>query len=535
MKRTSLGSAVFAAVIVATAGLVGFGQTVGLNPDFDLTAAEEEAYWYSRYNLGHLTMRSGMGESFTPDPATVDAMISIADADPDDGDTAVPPLHPALLRTVYAGGDPRWTGPTDPDDFATMRWDPESFDTRITGSAVGWTVVKELEWAKQFHIDAHFGTPEDDFGAQWRFVGLVLTAMAKEQTTAWMELHAAGETARADDADPFVMLMAISDLAEVLGADAMPHSTTNRYRDAEAAETFRAAADAQFDRALGVPTEGMTVKELATAIQGLVWYASVTSDGNRQAIALERIEELGELLIAAPKGSAADRGYALRGLIEVRRVIGSIEALHAALDLVDELELDFDHAYGIFESQMTYTIDDVAAIVGGLNAARRFGEVDDRPIGRMLTGFFEGVVNLSGLQRSVPPVASGKDAFEQEDPEIFYGYPGLPLPDEIGEFGAAPVFASSATFDPDTGLWTEVDERFDTAGAMHAANEFIWLHTDEVNGFPVVEPIAGESAVLATEEPEPEEEPNDLLTLLILATFALVSFALVSMGGRTCR
>jgi len=535
MKRTSLGSAVVAAVLIVLTGLGAFGQAIGTAPDFDLTAAEQEAYWYSRYNLGHLTMRSGMGEPFTPDPATIEAMIAIADADPDDGDTVSPPVNPALLRTVYAGGDPRWTQPADPDDFATMRWDPESFDTRVTGSALGWTVVKELEWAKQFHVDAHFGTPEDGFGAPWRFVGLLLTAMAKQQATAWMELHAAGETATADDADPFVMLMAISDLAQVLGADAMPHSATNRYRDAEASETFLAAADGQFDRVLGIPIERMSVKELATAIQGLVWYAAVTNDGNRRAIALERIEELGELLAAAPKRSAAERGYALRGLIEVHRVADSIEALHAALDLVEELELDFDHAYGIFESQTTYTIDDVAAIVGGLNAARQFGDPDDRLIGRMLAGFFEGAVNLSGLQRSVPPVALGKSAFEQEDPEIFYGYPGLPLPDKIGEFGAAPVFASSVTFDPDSGLWTEVDERFDTAGAMHAANEFIWLHAGEMNGFPAVEPIAGERPALAAEEPALEEEANDLLTLLILGTFALISFTLVSMDCRTCR
>jgi hypothetical protein len=27
---------------------------------------------------------------------------------------------------------------------------------------------------------------------------------------------------------------------------------------------------------------------------------------------------------------------------------------------------------------------------------------------------------------------------------------------------------------------------FDTAGAMHASNELIWFHNDEVNGFPDV-------------------------------------------------
>ncbi|GAH74013.1 unnamed protein product, partial [marine sediment metagenome] len=35
--------------------------------NFDSTAAEEEGYWYSRYNLGNLVMRSAMGETFMPD------------------------------------------------------------------------------------------------------------------------------------------------------------------------------------------------------------------------------------------------------------------------------------------------------------------------------------------------------------------------------------------------------------------------------------------------------------------------------------
>ena len=33
----------------------------GHDPAFDATAAEEESYWYSRYNLGALTMQSGNG------------------------------------------------------------------------------------------------------------------------------------------------------------------------------------------------------------------------------------------------------------------------------------------------------------------------------------------------------------------------------------------------------------------------------------------------------------------------------------------
>jgi len=175
-RRTTLMMAV-GWLAVASIALVG--QTIGEIAEFDITAVEEEAYWYSRYNLGHLTMRAGMGDVFMPEPAMVEMMIAMADADPDDGDTVAPPTNTALLRTVYAAGDPHWIQPADGADFATMRWDAESFDTRVTGSALGWTIVKELEWAKQFHIDSHFGKPEDAFGAQWRFTGLALIVMVK--------------------------------------------------------------------------------------------------------------------------------------------------------------------------------------------------------------------------------------------------------------------------------------------------------------------------------------------------------------------
>ncbi|MDH5459729.1 MAG: hypothetical protein OEW71_01670 [Candidatus Bathyarchaeota archaeon] len=53
-----------------------------------------------------------------------------------------------------------------------------------------------------------------------------------------------------------------------------------------------------------------------------------------------------------------------------------------------------------------------------------------------------------------------------------------------GDYGIAPVLAASVTF---TGVEVQIDRTFDSAGAMHAANEFIWLHYDEINGFPQVD------------------------------------------------
>jgi len=32
----------------------------------------------------------------------------------------------------------------------------------------------------------------------------------------------------------------------------------------------------------------------------------------------------------------------------------------------------------------------------------------------------------------------------------------------------------------------DIGDHFDTAGAMHAADEMIWFHSDEINGFPTV-------------------------------------------------
>ena len=109
----------------------------GGDPNFDATAAEEEGYWYSRYNLGNLVMRSGLGDTFMPDMTMIQQMIQMADADPNDGDTAMPPQNAALLKSVFASGDPHYTQPLDVDDFATQRWDPATFDATVTSQALG--------------------------------------------------------------------------------------------------------------------------------------------------------------------------------------------------------------------------------------------------------------------------------------------------------------------------------------------------------------------------------------------------------------
>lgn len=492
-------------LLMPTAALAQGNPLAGGNPDFNGTAAEEEGYWYSRYNMSTLTMISGMGDTFMPDMAMIEQMIQMADANPNDGDTPTPPMNAALLKTIYAGGDPHFVQQIDMTmkDFGTMRWDPATFDTTITTPAMAWTMIKEIEWAKQFHVDDHFGTPADDFGAQWRFVGMVIMAEAKMQAQYALQMLPndkgliANSDGTVDWAGQWIMLEALSDFGGVLSATALPHSTSNRYADPDSAAMFQGAADMLF--AALASRQPASTDELSLATQALAWYAANTGIAANRDPALTMAGQFGDALIDANKDNAAGKATAIRGLLEAYRLSDKSKYLTAAADAFAGLSAEYDATHGVFSSQSSYTIDDVAVIMGALNSLKLFGGdvVDQDKVEVIFTGFWESAVNLSGLQQSAPPKDVAKDKFEQEHPDIYYAYPGMAMPPMAGgEFGVAPVFAKEIKWDGDA--WSVTDGRFDSASAMHASNEFIWFHNDEVDGFPVVTvvPVAEAPVVL---------------------------------------
>lgn len=459
---------------------------------FDKTAAEEEGYWYSRYNLGNLVMRSGLGEAFMPTPEMMQTMMQMVDANPDDGDTVVPPVNATLLQAVYASGDPHYTTMLDPADFATQQWDPASFDTTVTTRAMGWTIIKEIEWAKQFHVDYHFGTVEDDFGAQFRFVGMVMNASSKMQLQyALTKLKVdSGLFANSDGAVDYVgnwvMLEALSDVGGTIGAATVPHSTSNRYFNAEESDMFLGAADMLFGAL--ADRQPASVEEFSLATQALTWYAANTASSDNKAAAIARIAEFGNALAANETANVTEQAFAIRGLVEAYRVSGNDAYLKDAASIFEALNADFNASHGVFNSQHTYTIDNVGVIMGALNSLVFYAgdAVDQTSVEDLFTNFYLNVVNKSGLQQSVPPIPVAKGAFEQDEPTIYYGYPTIPMPSMAGgDFGVAPVFATEVSFD--AGKWAVTNTNFDSAGAMHASNEFIWFHNHEVNGFPEID------------------------------------------------
>ena len=134
-----------------------------MEEEFTATSAEEESYWYSRYNLGNLVMRSGMGERYMPEKEMVMEALMMVDADFNkeefmkgndnygDGDHPRPPMNPFMIKTVYKSGNPNYISKFNPDDFSTQKWDQSKMDKTLTLEAFAYTIQKEVEWAKDFH------------------------------------------------------------------------------------------------------------------------------------------------------------------------------------------------------------------------------------------------------------------------------------------------------------------------------------------------------------------------------------------------
>lgn len=465
-------------------------------PAFGSGARVWEGYWYSRYGLGSLVMKSGNGDLFVPDMGMVQTMVMMVS---DDLSAAVPPKNPALLQRVFNAGDPRFVFPNDGDplDFGDERWGPP-LDANTSEAAFGWTMLKETQWAKQFHVDSHFGHPQTPNvdgipGAQQRFAGMVLFVEAVMQATTWM--NSPGLFDATDPAGRYVALMAMSDLVMILEQNPLPHSVDNRYRPViemmmapqtadQVAAMFRAAADGLFS-ALPSP---VTIAESSLFIRALSWYTWASQTN----LALARIQQrnAADFLNVAVPSSPVETFQVLRGLVEASRALASPTYLTRVRGIFDAVMATFDPSTGLFQGQSVYTTDDIGEIVGALHELLLFGGFDSGPgeIDAILTPFFLEIINRGNLQISAPPMtAQAQYEIDQlGGVETLFRYPPLPFPRQVGgPNGTAPVFGASLAWDVGAGRWIVDSQRFDTAGAMHLANEDFWFHRNEVDGFPL--------------------------------------------------
>ncbi len=475
---------------------------VGQLPGFSSAIANEEAYWYSRYSMMTLTMQSGLGTTIPMDQKFMDmmqqmmSMVGAAATDP-----VIPPVNSSLLLTIYAGGDPHYAAAPNQMDFSTLKW--AGGPAILTTEATATTMTKELEWAKLFHRNQHFGQAGvDNFGSTQRFIGVMLANMVKMQMQSYLADQANYKHTKAGD---YALLTALSDGAGLYsstdqannqGPNASPatYPVENRYSDPAAEEQFITLAKAQFSKVLN--SKPHHTRDLSLAIQSMVWYASISQDAAELKLAKMAIFTWANQLSAEHSKHPVDLAYKVRGLIEAGRVSGEGKYLDQAAIAFNRMIADFDNLHGILHGVKSLTIDDVAEITGSFNAAGIWlgQRIDQLNASDTFGAWWEGSVNLSGLEISSPAVNQMKGTYERLNPPgrgqtnqpIFdYRYPSVPLPENAGgEYGIAPVFAAKIAWHGDE--WQADKNHFDTAGAMRAANEMIWLHSDEINGFPQV-------------------------------------------------
>jgi len=478
-------------------------QAVGQLPDYSSDVANEEAYWYSRYTLGALAHQSGMG---VPIPmsqlqAVMPSMMAAVGAAPDD--PIVIPQNLAVLEVVYAGGDPHYLTTPVFTNFATLRW--AGGPPKLTTAAMAFTMTKELEWAKMFHRDRHFGQAGvDHFGATWRLTGLVFATQAKAQFMAYMASPQSFSNSTVGD---YAMLQAFSDAAGMYSspdqannqgpnAVAPSYPTENRYADPISAAQFQAAAAQLFQKVLAYHPR--STRELSLGIQAVVWYAAVTTDSQELGEASAAVHRWAAHLIRSDADSPADLAYKVRGLIEAGRVTGNEGYLREAAEAFNEMTEDMDLIHGVLRGTRTLTTDDIGEIAGAFNSAMIWlgNRIDQTTANTLFGGWWEGNVDLSGFMLSLPAINVFKSPFELLDPPgrgtqlqnpMNYRYPTVPLPgDAGGQYGIATVMSASVTWDKHALTWTADQSHFDTAGAFHTASEFMWFHSDEVSGFPDV-------------------------------------------------
>lgn len=422
-------------------------------------------------------MASGMGIPFEPPMDMLQQAMQMVAQNPND--PVAIPQNMAPLQAVFASGSPTLINdPRNFDrlDFQAFRLDPSSFDQKVSVRGQAETMLKESQWAHNF-ADAHFGDPAGDFGAQQRFIGIMVNLLAQMQGQYAMQNLLQGDglyhdsDGALDHSGNWVMLHALSDVAGLTGDRA--ELNHGRYMNADVHSTFDDAAT-KLLRALE-QHQPDSPKEAAAAVRALIYRAWTTDDSGVRDAALTKAKDIADTqLLISKSDDVVENAAAIAGLVAIGAVQSDGKCDDAADALFAALSDDFDADHGVFNSKNVYNVDDVAWIIGGLNSLVQKGnEGNQGPAGRMLLAFYESTISLGGMQLSAPPGKDGAMAgdWEKDLPSVVYYHPGNTSPPP--EVGKLPVPAEEIAWDGTT--WRVSSDRFVPAGAMHLANEMNWL------------------------------------------------------------
>ncbi|MCH8007532.1 MAG: cupredoxin domain-containing protein [Chloroflexi bacterium] len=448
---------------------------VGGDPEFNYSALVWQGYWLSRDHFGPFVMASGLGIPFEPPMDMLMMAMGMVAQNP--SDPVAIPQNMLPLQAIYAAGSPDLVNdPRDfePIDFEAFRLDPSTFDETVSVRGQAWTMLKESQWAHSF-ADPHFGDPQGDFGAQQRFIGVMVSLLAQMQGAYAMQ-NLMGDDGLYHDSDGaldytgnWVMLHALSDIAGLTGEEG------GRYVNPDAHTTFDGAATQLF-RTLE-EREPESAAEAASAIRALIYLASTTAEPVVRDDALTKANIVAEnQLLSFSSEDVTENAAAIAGLVAMAAAEPQDAAQYraAADTLYQRLADAFDASHGVFESKSVYRADDVGWIIAALNSLVQQGnDATKPPAARMLLAFYESTMSLGGMQLSAPPGKNGAMAgeFEKDLPSVVYYHPADTPPPPIA--GKLMVPAEEITWDGT--VWQVTSDRFVPGSAMHLANELNWL------------------------------------------------------------
>ncbi len=147
-RRRKVKRRILALLFFFVASGLAYGER---KPEANLTleAAQKQAYWYSLYNVAHLTMFSGMGKIMKGG-----GMTGIIDWLKGGGvQKAELVKDMVMISSVYSEGDPHFTQSVDLNDKRSMGWDRKKMNKTLNPSAQAFTIIKSV--TKNFHRDYH--------------------------------------------------------------------------------------------------------------------------------------------------------------------------------------------------------------------------------------------------------------------------------------------------------------------------------------------------------------------------------------------
>ncbi len=477
--------------------LVASSGIVGGDPDFNLSALTWQAYWLSRDHFGPFVMASGMGIPFEPPMDMLQQAMQMIAQNPDD--PVMIPANMAPLQAIYASGSPTLINDPrdfDPLDFEAFRLDSASFDVTVGVRGQAETMLKESQWAHNF-ANAHFGDPEGAFGAQQRFIGMMVALLSQMQGQYAMQ-ELLGDDGLYHDSDGaldftanWVMLHALSDVAGLTGdRDELNHA---RFMNPDVHPAFEGAANDLL--AALEAREPASADEAAPAVRALVYRAWTADDSAVAERALSRAQAIAdEQLVDFTSADVTQQAAAVAGLIATSAATGDTRYRDAADDIFEVLSADFDADHGVFASRSVYSVDDVAWIIAGLNSLTQLGGDATRgPASKALLAFYESTISVAGMQLSAPPGKDGAMAgeWEKDLPGVVYYHPAdTPPPPAAGKLT---VPAGEVTWDGTA--WEVTSDTFVPAGAMHLANELNWIgpHLGSIPFPPVTDAGSGQA------------------------------------------